>query len=140
MAKDIHLQMWIIIWHGKPFCYFDRANSIKTNLRTCKLQTIRSISYKSIKQFWLNLPHPNGKKFSRSMLLACHKKSYLICDEITNFRIFTKPIPIFFQSTKMRQPKQGRDSCLKINRYYIIFQKFVISHISNNFSYDMPAT
>ena len=67
------------------------------------------------------------------MLLACHKKTYLICDEITNFRIFTQPIPNFFQSTKLRQPKQGRDSCLKINKYYITFRKFVIS-------YDMLAT
>ena len=31
------------------------------------------------------------------MWLACQKKSYLICDEITNFRIFTKPIPYFFE-------------------------------------------
>ena len=30
------------------------------------------------------------------LLLACHKKSYLICDEITNFQIFTQPIPNFF--------------------------------------------
>ena len=39
-------------------------------------------------------------------------------------------------------PKQGRDSCLKINKYYVIFRKFVNStgHISNSFSYDMPAT
>ena len=31
------------------------------------------------------------------MLLVCHKKIYLIYDEITNFRIFTQPIPIFFK-------------------------------------------
>ena len=30
------------------------------------------------------------------MLLACHKKSNLICVELTNFWIFTKPISIFF--------------------------------------------
>ena len=64
------------------------------------------------------------------MLLAFHKKSYLICDEITNFRIFTQPIPNFFQSTKLRQPKQGRDSCLKINKYYIIFRNFVTFQIT----------
>ena len=28
----------------------------------------------------------------RSMWLACQKKSYLICDKITNFPIFTQPI------------------------------------------------
>ena len=48
--------------------------------------------------------------FSILMWLAHHEKSYLTCEEITNFQIFTKPIPIFFQSTKLRQPKQGRDS------------------------------
>ena len=46
------------------------------------------------------------------LLPACQKKSYLICDKITNFRIFKQPIPNLFQSTKLRQPKQGRDSCL----------------------------
>ena len=34
---------------------------------------------------------------STLMLLACHKKSYLICVELTNFLIFTQPIPIFFK-------------------------------------------
>ena len=28
------------------------------------------------------------------MLLACNNKYYLMCDKITNFRIFTKLIPI----------------------------------------------
>ena len=55
---------WHLLW--KTFCYFDRANSIKTNLQTCNLQTIQSISYKSIHQFWLNLPYPNSKTFSTS--------------------------------------------------------------------------
>ena len=32
------------------------------------------------------------------MLLACHKKSYLICDEITNFRNITYVIFIYFQA------------------------------------------
>jgi hypothetical protein len=42
------------------------------------------------------------------MLLACHKKSYLICVE---FRIFEKLRNIyfdFFQCTKMRQPTGQR--------------------------------
>ena len=43
------------------FCYFARANWIKTKLQTCKLQTGQSISYKYVNQFWLNLPHPNSK-------------------------------------------------------------------------------
>ena len=44
----------------------DKNNSIKTNLRTCNLQTIWSISYKSKNQFWLNLPQRNGKTLSTS--------------------------------------------------------------------------
>jgi hypothetical protein len=52
------------------------------------------------------------------VFLACHKKSYLICDELTNFRIFTKPIPIIFSTYKTGTTKQGRDSCLKINKYW----------------------
>ena len=30
------------------------------------------------------------------MSLVSHKKSYLVCVELTNFQIFTQPIPIFF--------------------------------------------
>ena len=45
------------------------------------------------------------------MSLVSHKKSYLVCVKLTNFRIFTQPIPIFFQTTKLRQPTEGRDSC-----------------------------
>ena len=45
--------------------------------------------------------------------LVSHEKSYLVYVELTNFWIFTKPIPIFFQSTKLRLPTEGRDSCLK---------------------------
>jgi hypothetical protein len=51
------------------------------------------------------------------LFLACHKKSYLICDELTNFRILTQPIPNFFSMYKIETAKQGRDSCLKINKY-----------------------
>ena len=31
-------------------------------------------------------------------------------------------IPNSFQRTKLRQPTAGRDSCLKINEYYVIFE------------------
>ena len=47
------------------------------------------------------------------MLLACHEKSYLICDKITNLGIFTQPIPNIFLKYKTETAKQGRDSCLK---------------------------
>ena len=35
--------------------------------------------------------------------MVSHKKSYLVCVELLNFRIFTQPIPIFFKV-------QNRDS------------------------------
>ena len=74
------------------------------------------------------------------MSLVSHKKSYLVCIELTNFRIFTQPIPIFFQNTKLRQPTEGRDSCLKINKYYVIFVNSTIRHILNSFSCEKPGT
>ena len=42
--------------------------------------------------------------FPDLMWSACHKKRYLLCVELTNFGIFTKPFPIFFQN------KQNWDS------------------------------
>ena len=42
--------------------------------------------------------------FSPLLWSACHKKRYLLCVELTNFGIFTKPLPIFFQN------KQNWDS------------------------------
>ena len=37
----------------------------------------------------------------------CHKKSYLICDKITNFRIFMQPIPNLFSKYKTETAKTG---------------------------------
>ena len=42
------------------------------------------------------------------MWSACHKKRYLLCAELTNFGIFTKPFPIFFsKQAKLRQPHRA---------------------------------
>ena len=42
------------------------------------------------------------------MWSACHKKRYLLCVELTNFGIFTKPFPIFFsKQAKLRQPHRA---------------------------------
>ena len=49
-------------------------------------------------------------------------------------------IPNSFQSTKLRQPTAGRDSCLKINECYIIFANSTIWHIPNRFYYEKPGT
>ena len=47
--------MWIfchLMW--KTFCHFYRANSIKTDILTCKLWTKWSVSYEFVDLFWLN--------------------------------------------------------------------------------------
>ena len=36
--------------------------------------------------------------------LACQKKSYLICDEIMNFRIFTQPIAVLVSEYVLTSP------------------------------------
>ena len=55
-------------------------------------------------------------------------------DEFWNFHATYSNV--FFWSTKLRQPRQCRDSCT----YYIIFQNFVISSFRHIFSIDMPTT
>ena len=50
---------------------------------------------------------------TRFMLMACHKKSYLICDEIMNFRIFMQPIPNFFLKYKTETAKTGQRQLLE---------------------------
>ena len=47
------------------------------------------------------------------MLLACHKKSFLIYDKITNFRIFKQPIPNFFSKYKTETAKTGQRQLLE---------------------------
>ena len=62
---------------------------------------------------------------------------------MTNWRIFEYSrnlFLIFFQSTKLRQPTEGRDSCLKINKYYVIFVHLTIRHIPSSFSYEKQGT
>ena len=54
------------------------------------------------------------------MWSACHKKRYLLCVELTNFGIFTKPFPIFFQN------KQNWDSHTE-QRQLISDFRFLIS-------------
>ena len=46
------------------------------------------------------------------MLLACHKKSYLVCDEITNFWIFMQPVPNF-SKYKTETAKTGQRQLLE---------------------------
>jgi len=46
------------------------------------------------------------------MFLACHKKRYLICDKVMNFRIFTQRIPIFFSKHKTETAKTGQRQLL----------------------------
>ena len=64
------------------------------------------------------------------MLLAHHKKSYLICDEITNFH------EIYFLKYKTETAKTVQRQ-LHILHNISKFRNFVTS---NNFSIDMPTT
>ena len=59
-------------------------------------------------------------------------------DKFSN--IHTTYSHIFFQSTKLRQPTEGRDSCLKMNKYHIIFVISTIRYIPNCFSYEKLGT
>ena len=61
-----------------------------------------------------------NQRFLFSMLLAYHKKSYLICAEFSKYYVIF--ILIFFNLQNW-DSQQGRDSCLKINKYYVIFRK-----------------
>ena len=78
MAKDTYPfadvnYLWHAMW--KTVCYSDWANSIKTKLLTCNLQTIQSI-----KQTWLNLPYQNGKKcFTSDVKNSQHLQLDIFC-------------------------------------------------------------
>ena len=74
------------------------------------------------------------------MWLACQKKSYLICDEITNCRIFRKPFPTFFCEVQNRDCQAGQRQLLEKKILHNISEIRNFCHISNNFSFDMPTT
>ena len=61
-------------------------------------------------------------KVTNLMYLACHKKRCLICVEFSNFRNITEYLFWFFFKVQNWDSQQGRDSCLKINKYYVIFE------------------
>ena len=44
--------------------------------------------------------------------LVSHKKIYLVCVKLTNFRIFTKPIPNFFSKYKTETANRGQRQLL----------------------------
>ena len=74
------------------------------------------------------------------MSLVSHKKSCLVCVQLTNFQYSHNLSLTFFHSTKVRQPTEGRDNRLKINKYSVIFENSTICHIPNSFSYEKPGT
>ena len=49
----------------------------------------------------------------RLMSLVSHKKSYLVCVELTNFQIFTQPIPNFFSKYKTETANRGQRQLLE---------------------------
>ena len=59
-----------------------------------------------------------------------------IFEFLKNYVIF---ILIFFNVQNL-DSQQDRDSCLKINKYYVIFENSTIRHIPNSFSYVKPGT
>ena len=67
------------------------------------------------------------------MSLVSHKKSYLVCVKLTNFRIFTPPIPNFSLFIYFQAAVSGllAVSVMYVeknqNKYYIIIWKFEIS-------------
>ena len=76
---------------------------------------------------------------SSILLLACHKKSYLIYVELTNFRIFLQPIPNFFLKVQNWDNQQRAETAaianfeissnLTIPNWLMTYQK----HLFNGF-------
>ena len=60
------------------------------------------------------------------MLLACHKKSYLICVEFSKHYVIF--VEIFFSMYKTETANRAETAALKMNRYYVIFRKFNTSN------------
>ena len=68
------------------------------------------------------------------------KKSYLICDKITNFRIFTQHIPIFFQKYKTEIANRGQRQLMRNQGHKILKgrQKFKIVHTCGHQIHGQP--
>ena len=104
-------------WRSKQSFSFGYLSSLLKISIFCDLMSnFQYSNFADLNRVPASYTWPNSHKisnFSWSMLMACHKKSYLICDEITNFQIFTQPIPKIFLKYKTETAKQGIDSCLK---------------------------
>ena len=59
---------------------------------------------------------------------------------IVDFRILRNVYFDFFFNVQNWDSQQDRDSCLKINKYYVIFENSTIWHIPNSFFYVKPGT
>ena len=53
------------------------------------------------------------------MWSACHKKRYFLCVELTNFGIFTKHFPIFFQNKQNLDSHTGQRQLISDFRFQI---------------------
>ena len=68
------------------------------------------------------------------MLLACHKKSYLIRVEFLNYYvIFIAAVSALLAVSVLYVEKNQ-------NKYHVIFENSTIRHIPNSFSYEKPGT
>ena len=69
------------------------------------------------------------------MSLVSHMKNFLVCVELTNFRIFTQHIPIFFQKYKTEIANRGQRQLLFITLRFRQIQQYPIDqkHKFNQF-------
>ena len=114
------------------WCKFERLDS--TSYQGFPLERLSSfrtaLSCLAIKS---KFPNKHHKKFMTNVVGMSIEKMWRN-DEFWNFHATYSNV--FFWSTKLRQPRQCRDSCT----YYMIFQNFVILSFRHIFSIDMPTT
>ena len=101
----------LILWQIKRLRSIERPKSW-----TCLLTNSSDIFTNFFHEFfsvWTvekenKLLKKENKLLIGSMSLVSHKKSYLVCVQLTNFRIFMQPIPIFFLKYKTETANRAR--------------------------------
>ena len=105
----------------KSFCHLDRKNSIETYLWTCNLLLGQFISYKSVNQFWLNLPYLNGKKFFQ---IKCQKNFTFANGYFLSFRILSWYKKCLLLATIGKHYKQlARDCILEKKKNFLPYKE-----------------
>ena len=78
----------------KTFCHSAGANSIKTNLQTCKLWTGQYVSYKSVNQF---CPTRIANRFSHLMLKTFHICKWMSFTILNFVIVEEKPSGLYYK-------------------------------------------